>query len=364
MQEVLVFGSNGNGQLGIGHQDDVSSIEQCFQTERTIKDIANGSNHTMILLDNGDVFASGVKKAYFNVTVDFTNQFEKVDTGVKLIGTGWDFSVVINDNDEVIMRNSKGVINFGKLIVDETDSIVSLRCSLNAVIVIYQSHRAFCWGDNKKGQLTGDCQGSKIINEFQELKFDDIRDSHELQLIDVSMARYFNVFTMRNLRTNKLVIVMRCKADNYNMVSDLKTYFNCDLIGEISVNRSLVFCVDKHVEVDYIKTMWSSIHAMVKGEIKSTGSNVYGQLLQSSQLKDVELAYFNTGTEHGVAVDKAMKKVYAWGWGEHGNCGIVKDTEEKGGLNELYLCRQDETVSSIYAGYANTWIVVNKNSCS
>lgn len=360
MQEVLVCGSNGNGQLGLSHHDDVSKVERCYRTENEIVDIANGSNHTLILLNNGDVFACGVNKAYFDVSVNTIDQFEKVESEIKFIGAGWDFSVLVNKCDEVIIRNVKGVLNFGKLINDGKDSIICLRSSLNGIIVIYESKRAFCWGDNKKGQLTGDCPGAKVYHEFHELKFDDVPNSHDLQLEDVRMSRYFNVFLMKNIVTNQTVVVMRCKADNYNMVPDLKKYFKCDLTGEVSVNRSLIFSVDNHVTIEDIKVMWSSIHLMIEGKIYSTGSDVYGQLLKINQLQDIRIDYFNTGTEHGVAVDSSRGKVYAWGWGEHGNCGIAKDEEENGQFKELYSCKPQERIVAIYAGYANTWIVVKR----
>lgn len=84
MPKVLGLGSNGSGQLGIGHKDDVSQPTACLfedddddcgddstlpavrerererERERQIKRIACGGNHTLILFDDGSLYAAGL----------------------------------------------------------------------------------------------------------------------------------------------------------------------------------------------------------------------------------------------------------------------------------------------------------------
>ncbi|KAJ5963801.1 uncharacterized protein N7479_003677 [Penicillium vulpinum] len=72
---LYAFGSNGSGQLGIGHEEDVSTPTQCLfeqpqesQTttintnltdESEIVTIAAGGNHTLLLTTSGSIYAAG-----------------------------------------------------------------------------------------------------------------------------------------------------------------------------------------------------------------------------------------------------------------------------------------------------------------
>lgn len=69
---LFAFGSNGSGQLGIGHDEDVSVPTRCLFEEgqtpseeengtqaKTISCIVAGGNHTLILYQDGSVYAAG-----------------------------------------------------------------------------------------------------------------------------------------------------------------------------------------------------------------------------------------------------------------------------------------------------------------
>ncbi|KAJ5542335.1 hypothetical protein N7535_004755 [Penicillium sp. DV-2018c] len=67
---LFAFGSNGSGQLGIGHEEDVSTPTKCLfetdpdtdtdpTTKNKITTIAAGGNHTLLLTANGTLYAAG-----------------------------------------------------------------------------------------------------------------------------------------------------------------------------------------------------------------------------------------------------------------------------------------------------------------
>ncbi|OQE81724.1 hypothetical protein PENNAL_c0039G06749 [Penicillium nalgiovense] len=76
---LFAFGSNGSGQLGIGHEEDVSTPTQClfeqaeisqgsqiatiqdtgFADESEITTVAAGGNHTLLLTTSGSIYAAG-----------------------------------------------------------------------------------------------------------------------------------------------------------------------------------------------------------------------------------------------------------------------------------------------------------------
>ncbi|RAO70161.1 uncharacterized protein BHQ10_006173 [Talaromyces amestolkiae] len=79
MERILALGSNGSGQLGIGHRDDVSEATKCIfdidtdsrpnknngktvETRDTVKRISCGGNHTLVLFESGTVYAAGLNE--------------------------------------------------------------------------------------------------------------------------------------------------------------------------------------------------------------------------------------------------------------------------------------------------------------
>ena len=57
--DVLVFGYNDHGQLGLGHNNDVN-IPTLLMNDKTIKNIICGGYHTIIYKDNGDILVFGI----------------------------------------------------------------------------------------------------------------------------------------------------------------------------------------------------------------------------------------------------------------------------------------------------------------
>ena len=64
------------------------------------------------------------------------------------------------------------------------------------------------------------------------------------------------------------------------------------------------------------------------------------------------------GSEHALALTKDGR-VLAWGWGEHGNCGLGtdEDGDVKHGWNEISITESDKSsVVGLGAGCATSWI--------
>ncbi|GAA6221452.1 secretion-regulating guanine nucleotide exchange factor isoform X1 [Lates japonicus] len=57
--EVFVCGQNHRGQLGLGHNADISTLELCPSLNQTVKNVACGWDFTLLLTDCGQVLACG-----------------------------------------------------------------------------------------------------------------------------------------------------------------------------------------------------------------------------------------------------------------------------------------------------------------
>lgn len=79
MERIFALGSNGSGQLGIAHRDDVSTPVECIfddtenrqnaakdggtvEMRRKVKRISCGGNHTLIMFNDGAVYAAGLNE--------------------------------------------------------------------------------------------------------------------------------------------------------------------------------------------------------------------------------------------------------------------------------------------------------------
>lgn len=344
MYLVYSCGSNGNGQLGLEHENDVATPEIAFQSSLPLKSISCGGNHTALLMENGDVYQTGL------VNGRKTHKFELTHKDISGVVAGWDCTLkitrtgaVYNNDDTKIWQGPSDV----KFTIANLDSF----------IVGYDSGQAVCSGNNKKGQLLGDDVGGKTVEGFQELTFNELPFSN-VTLVKCCLGRDFSLFVLSDGTSQYLA--MRGKSDRYGLLEKLQTMVGSGALrGELGVNKTRWFKIAPDVTVVALKSMWSSVHLQYtrgnETRFCSVGNNVYRQLLQRAE----HVWDFQVGTEHGVTVSENRKEAHAWGWGEHGNCG-VQGIDNCGELTLLYTCAADETIQQVYAGYASTWIVVYK----
>ncbi|GMG29086.1 unnamed protein product [Ambrosiozyma monospora] len=113
-------------------------------------------------------------------------------------------------------------------------------------------------------------------------------------------------------------------------------------------------------------------------KIKSIGNDSHGQLFP----KDNKEFYMNSihikdaaiGSEHGLILSDT-DKVYAWGWGEHGNCGIQTNDKKKEDVTFDYLNLVFDSMGStsngqaglrshvvgLFCGCATSWVILENN---
>ena len=201
--QVKCWGLNNYGQLGLGHQrvvDQPQNKNISLGTDRSARDIAAGSFHTCVILDNGDLKCWGRNdsgqlglETKINATSPSSNAVD-FGTGrlVKALSTSFAHTCVILDNDEMkCFGNNRS----GRLGLGDTDNLgdeagemgsdlpgISLGNDANnltytakaisigsksvhvcALLVTSRTNtndkHVKCWGDNNYGQLgQGDTQ--------------------------------------------------------------------------------------------------------------------------------------------------------------------------------------------------------------
>ena len=365
---LWAFGSNGAGQLGIGHTKDVSTPQICIFPDghgselpgRPMKIVAGG-NHTLLLLDegirNGDDMVGTLY--YAGIQRDGSVQprppgvpqskitFQKAHVSVsghqiRNCSAFWEGSVFVNMENEIYTTGlgSKGELGLGeneagKGISDSEglrilqkfppdldlgiSQIVDVASGVDHTVVVLQSGWVWGWGNGRKGQLYAPWGFS-----WAPQKFIPGLPGHAVER--AVCGREFTFLLQGGGRCETL------GSDKYGVKSQTPVY------------------------VSYWKDVgasWGSIFVLKKdGKIESWGRNDHGQLAPPDS-PDIE--QFAVGSEHVVALTKEGT-VICWGWGEHGNCGvdINENGDVKGKWNEIPI-DQHNKVLGVGAGYATSF---------
>lgn len=405
---VWCCGSNGSGQLGLGDTDDRNESEVCFKTKYRPVGIGCGGNHTVLLLENGEVYVTGDnmdRLVNFESNKDSLLLFKKIDNKdhhhianfkFKHVGAGWGYTVLVTTDNRIFMYGDTSIGGLGRSIKNayhltevicnddtkdkdndiDNDDIVFVSTALYGVIVGYASGKVIGWGDNSKGQLLGDCGENGRLWDPTIVHFIDIPNGENMKIVECAMGREYTIFRLKYIADGSEIVLMRGKKDRFDILEKLNMLIGDDdsgVVGEIGVNRSRWFRVRDNVVIKHIKSMWGSVHVMyeekVKGEnvgmvIRSVGNDTQNQVFPLECL--IPMATFNTGSAHGVCVSKNRDIVYAWGWGEHGNCGKeTNDSEHFDDSRVMHAVYKDHTenkgdIIDVFVGYATTWVVVCK----
>ncbi|KAH7321559.1 regulator of chromosome condensation 1/beta-lactamase-inhibitor protein II [Rhexocercosporidium sp. MPI-PUGE-AT-0058] len=359
MSVIYAIGSNGSGQLGIGHKEDVSVPKAVlFDPDTTINQVTRigaGGNHTL-LLASAIIYCSGdhatgacgllpnqkVLDAHFHqVRLDI----EENKGQVVLCAATWEASIIVQQDENGCATKvysfgigNKGELGQGELLFRSSKAqlikdfppkgleVVDLAASVSHVVAILSNGEIYGWGSGRKGQL-GQPEGIVYApRKITGLDFNVIR---------AVCGREF-------------------------------TY----LIGEPGVGQHVVLGSDKWdirsaapqavPGWKSVGSSWGSIFVLQQdGKLLSWGRNDHGQLTPPDLPPIVQIAI---GSEHALGLTNDGK-VLAWGWGEHGNCGPSTtngDVKDKWNIiaSSQYL-PPGSIISSIGAGCATSWVCIN-----
>lgn len=356
MDALFAIGSNGSGQLGICHKEDVSvpkpaNILPSHPSSPIIK-VAAGGNHTLLLTQSGQLYWSGdPASGACGLGAELeTPAFQEARLSrdgsigeVALVAATWEASLVVTKDAEgkrtkvfVFGVGMKGELGLGELIIRTptatqlTDfpppgtEVVDLAAGMGHVVAVLSNGEVYGWGNCRKGQA-GD--PGAVIHEPRQIKG-----------IDFKVTR-----------------AVCCKEST------------C-LFGEPDGGKMQVLGTDKWGIMTEtpasippwkdVGASWGNIYILTQdGKLLSWGRDDHGQLPPPNLPPLTKIAI---GSEHVVALSDG--DVLCWGWGEHGNCGPrVENNDVKGRWNVIASskfippgCRID----GVGAGCATSWVYI------
>lgn len=361
---VYALGSNGSGQLGIGHDQDVSIPRQVVfspgsEPTAPIVRVAAGGNHTLLLTSDGQLFRAGDSStgacgpAPTGQDSSAAGQQQHVAHGVnlpkaapvRLIAATWEASVIVQADEQG--RNTavsafgvgmKGELGQGQFIVRTPSvsrikdfpphgtEVVDLAACMGHVVAVLSNGHVYGWGSGRKGQLGTAVDG--VADEPRKVEGVDFKVSRAV------CGREFTCL-FGSSESGEILVLGADKAG-------VRSAAPATALGWKDVGAS-----------------WGGVYILKQdGSLVSWGRNDHGQLAPP-QLPPLDR--ISIGSEHAVVTTEAGD-VLAWGWGEHGNCGPkTENGDVKGRWNTIaskkYIPSGSEIVD-IGAGCATSWISI------
>ncbi|OAA41040.1 Regulator of chromosome condensation/beta-lactamase-inhibitor protein II [Metarhizium rileyi] len=363
MEDIFAIGSNGSGQLGIGHKEDVSVPKPVhFQpeppTSRVIRIVAGG-NHTLLLCESGDLYWSGDPSsgacgltsndpgiaAFQRIRLVRGEHDEAIGTPV-LIAATWEASFIVCRDDagkrtqiSGFGTGMKGELGLGELIVRAPAAtqlqdfpppgteIIDLAACMGHVVAVLDNGDAYGWGNCRKSQV-----GAPAGTIYKPQRIDGIGFSVSRTVCTKEATCFFGAPESGKIRV--------LGSDKWGILSESPGVAPPWL--DVGASWGAVYILDRD------------------GILQAWGRDDHGQLPPPNlpRLKQIAI-----GSEHAVALSQDGD-VLSWGWGEHGNCGPqVENHDVRGRWNVIASSRfipADSRITRVGAGCATSWICIGR----
>ncbi|PHH85034.1 hypothetical protein CDD83_999 [Cordyceps sp. RAO-2017] len=359
MHAIFSIGSNGSGQLGIGHTEDVSVPKQVQFRPSTpsepIIQVAAGGNHTLLLTESGLLYWSGdpASGACGLATQPDVPLFQELLLGkdgeppavhIDSIAATWEASfALVRDGQGRKTKlfsfglGAKGELASGELMVRTPavtvvnhfppagTEIVCLTACMGHVVAVLSSGDAYGWGNCRKLQI-----GHPAAVVTSPRKIDGIGFKVARAVCTMESTCFFGEPESGNICV--------LGSDKWALCSNAPA--KAPAWADVGAG-------------------WGSIYILCRdGSLRAWGRDDHGQLPPQNLPPLKRMA---VGSEHVVALAEDGD-VLSWGWGEHGNCGPkVEQGDVKGRWNVIASARFMPPSCQIYgigAGCATSWVYI------
>ncbi len=357
---VRCFGQNDQGQLGLGHMENIGDNESILTQDflaidEKVIDLSAGLNHTCTILESGKVLCFGANQSG-QLGLGHTDMIgddedlsvaTKIDLGEPAIriysGTNYNCALLASKNVKCWGQNNSGQLGLG-----HTDNIGDNETAdqfayspigasvLQMDISTISNHSCAalvngdlkCWGNNNFGQLgyghTDNIGDDEFVSNVPALTF----SSKILQL-----ATGF-------LHTCAITEGQKVHCWGYNAIGQLGLGYN-DILGDdedvsqldpVALSNELAMKTiatgNNHtcsIGVDHQIYCWGlgSLGALGHGDNFNIGDDEVATLSNSFvPIQDQEFSQINGGANHTCALERFEGKVMCWGANNSGQLGL------------------------------------------
>ncbi|XP_004418715.1 PREDICTED: secretion-regulating guanine nucleotide exchange factor [Ceratotherium simum simum] len=347
-----VKGANSYGQLGLGHKEDVLLPQQLndFCKPRCVRRITGGGGHSAVVTDGGSLFVCGLNKdgqlglGHTEDVLYFTPCKSLLGCPIQQVACGWDFTIILTESGQVL---SCGSNSFGQLGVPHgprrcvvpqaiellREKVVSIAAGLRHALAATASGIVFQWG-------TGLASSGRRLCPVKTLPlFLTAKEPSRVTGLEDSKAT--------------CVVAGSCHSASLTAAGELYVW-GSNKHGQLASQAAFLPAPQKieapcfqNEKVTAVWSGWTHLVAQTEtGKVFTWGRADYGQLgrkleshegwkldQQDSSLPGLRprnstlsslhcltgATEVSCGSEHNLAVISGA--CYSWGWNEHGMCG-------------------------------------------
>jgi alpha-tubulin suppressor-like RCC1 family protein len=171
--KIFAAGSNSTGQLGLGDYYDRHEFTEIDWTNGNIKQVACGDEHTIILTENNEIFASG-RNNYGQLGLgDLENRYEFIKIqwpfgNIKQIICGGDYTLILTSDNQIFAsgNNENGQLGLDNFDINQSiefikinefqltrENIKQVACGFAHTIILTENNNIYGFGSNTSGQL-------------------------------------------------------------------------------------------------------------------------------------------------------------------------------------------------------------------
>ncbi|CAO3632251.1 unnamed protein product [Mucor fragilis] len=342
MTTLYAFGSNGSGQLGIGHVEDTNTPTQCLglPTDDPIIKVSGGGNHSAVLTKQGHIYMAGLsqfgeddmKRRLQNTDEEnrgylrYQRRFDSTEW--KDVVCGWTFTIALSNTgrlygigtsrwNELARSSTEDLVELGTGLTD----IVSVACGWRHTVAVDVHGQVYGWGWGRHGQLGPSDTPPKDKKDIRSVR----KIAMPQPIVQIACGH------LHTLLRGQDGTVYAFGSDKYSQLGSTE---------EMS-----------HYTASWIDAGWH--HSAIlddTGVLHMFGRNDHGQMGCQTSLS-CAFTRIACGSEHSLAMTKDTQQVLAWGWNEHGNCASDKDFTSKAVVVDL-----PAKACIIGAGCATSWI--------
>ncbi|XP_072649972.1 LOW QUALITY PROTEIN: secretion-regulating guanine nucleotide exchange factor [Canis lupus baileyi] len=349
---LLAWGANSYGQLGLGHKEDVLLPQQLddFCKPECIRRITGGGGHSAVVTDGGSLFVCGLNKdgqlglGHTEDVLYFTSCRSLLGCPIQQVACGWDFTIILTESGQVL---SCGSNSFGQLGVPQgprrcvvpqaiellRERVVCVAAGLRHALAATASGTVFQWGTGLASSGRRLCPGQTLP------PFLTAKEPSRVTGLENSKATCVLAGSDHSASLTDAGELYVWGSNKHGQLASLAAFLP-------KPQKIEAHCFQNE-KVTFVWSGWTHLVAQTEtGKVFTWGRADYGQL--GRQLESHEdwkarnqdssfpcsgpqksmpsslrcltgAAEVSCGSEHNLAVIGGT--CYSWGWNEHGMCG-------------------------------------------
>nr|XP_038956890.1 secretion-regulating guanine nucleotide exchange factor isoform X8 [Rattus norvegicus] len=178
---LFAWGANSYGQLGLGHKEDVLLPQQLsdFCKSGCIKSVTGGGGHSVVVTDGGGLFVCGLNKdgqlglGHTEEVLRFTICKPLLGCPIRQVACGWDFTIMLTEKGQVLSCGSNAFGQLGvphgprKCVVPQAieclrEKVVCVAAGLRHALATTDTGSTFQWGTGLASSGRRLCPGQNL----------------------------------------------------------------------------------------------------------------------------------------------------------------------------------------------------------